>query len=405
MPIRPLQRGRAVAAVTVAMALALSGCVSSSSDDEAASPSESGGGSVAIGVVMAKSGFMGPIDTPALNSLLLEVDKVNAAGGIDGSTIDLQVIDTETKLDRYASAAAELLGKGAKALIVTCDYDVSSPAALAAQSANVVAVAPCVGDPIFGPAGGLRLGFSMGDGTPGEASIMAEFAASREWKDVVLLTDTTLKYTQNQCTIFQKRLTDLGGRVTSTYDYAQGDSIKETVSKIAAGPAPDAVVNCGYIPGGATAAKEMRDGGVTAPIISGFGMDGDYWTGGVPGLKDYYVVTYASKNGDDPDPAVNEAATAYEKAYGERPSVGGFVTGASTLQVLQAAHEEAGSWDGDKIAAAMEGFQDQPTLAGPTSFSKDMHISVDRPMRVLQVVGGKLVFVEQRTPDKVEFLP
>jgi branched-chain amino acid transport system substrate-binding protein len=39
-----------------------------------------------------------------------------------------------------------------------------------------------------------------------------------------------------------------------------------------------------------------------------------------------------------------------------------------------------------------------------TSFSPDLHIAVDRPMRVLQVVDGKLVFVEERTPDKVEFL-
>jgi branched-chain amino acid transport system substrate-binding protein len=404
MKVRPITSALALATA----ALTLSGCVSSSSDGgtdaAAAGNSSAGGGPVTIGVVMAKSGFMGPIDTPALNSMLLEADALNKAGGIDGRQIDLQVIDTETKLDRYASAAAELLAKNAKALIVTCDYDVSSPAALAAQAKNVLNVAPCVGDPIFGPSGGLNLGFSMGDGTPGEASIMAEFAHSKGWDNVVLLTDTTLKYTQNQCAIFAKRLTDLGGTVASRYDYAQGDSIKETVSKIAAGPAPQAVVNCGYVPGGATAAKELRDGGVTAPIISGFGMDGDYWTSGVPDLKDYYVVTYASKNGDDPDPAVNDAADAYQKAYGERPSVGGFVTGPTTLQAIKAAYESAGSWDGDKLTAAMEKFDKQPFLAGPTSFSPDLHIAVDRPMRVLQVVNGKLVFVEERTPDKVEFL-
>lgn len=234
---------------------------------------------------------------------------------------------------------------------------------------------------------------------------MAEFAHSKGWGKAVLLRDTTLKYTQNQCGIFGTRFTQLGGTVASTYDYKQGDSVAETVSKIRSGPAPDVVVNCGYNPGGGTVAKELRDGGINAPIVSGFGMDGDFWTAAVPGLKDYYVVTYAAKNGDDPDPAVNEAAQAYADRYGARPDVGGFVTGPATLQALKAAYDSAGSWDGAAVTAALEGFQAVPTLAGPTTFTKKLHITVDRPMRVLQVVNGKLAFVEQRTPAKVVFAP
>lgn len=387
-------------AVFAAAAVSLTACVSSAPSDAASAGSDD---TVVIGVVMARSGFMGPIDTPALDAMQIEADRINAAGGIGGKQIDLQVVDTGTKLDRYAPAAAELLGKGAQAMVVTCDYDVSSPAAQAAQTANVVTVAPCVGDPVFGPSGGLPLGFSMGAGSPGEASIMAELANSKGWASAVLLRDTTLKYTQNQCDIFAERFAQLGGTVTSTYDYKQGDSVAETVSKISAGPAPDVVVNCGYNPGGATVAKELRDGGVSAPIVSGFGMDGDFWTGAVPGLKDYYVVTYAAKNGDDPDPAVNEMAQAYADRYGARPDVGGFVTGPATLQALQAAYDSAGSWDGAAMTAAMESFRAVPTLAGPTTFSKEQHITVDRPMRVLQVVDGKLVFVEQRTPAEVVY--
>jgi len=389
-------------AVLAAAAVSLTACVSAAPSNSATTgPADK----VVIGVVMARSGFMGPIDTPALNAMQIEADRLNAAGGIGGKQIDLQIIDTGTKLDRYSSASAELLGKGAKAMIVTCDYDVSSPAAQAAQAKNVVTVAPCVGDPVFGPAGGLPLGFSMGDGSPGEASIMAEFAHSKGWGKAVLLRDTTLKYTQNQCGIFGTRFTQLGGTVASTYDYKQGDSVAETVSKIRSGPAPDVVVNCGYNPGGGTVAKELRDGGINAPIVSGFGMDGDFWTAAVPGLKDYYVVTYAAKNGDDPDPAVNEAAQAYADRYGARPDVGGFVTGPATLQALKAAYDSAGSWDGAAVTAALEGFQAVPTLAGPTTFTKKLHITVDRPMRVLQVVNGKLAFVEQRTPAKVVFAP
>lgn len=414
-----------LAAAVGAASLILTGCVSSSEDaaeetaaetaaEETAAPAEEApaeetaaaeatGDPLVLGIVQAGSGFMGPIDTPARNALLLEVEKVNAAGGVNGQPIAVEFIDTETKFERYAPAAEEVIGKGANVLIVTCDYDVSSPASLVAEGKNILNLAPCIGDPIYGPKGGLPNGFSVGAGTPGETTVMAEFAADQGWKTAVLLRDMSIKYTQNQCTIFDKRFTELGGKVLATYDYVQGDSVKETVSKIAAGKQPDVIVNCGYNPGGGQVAKEIRDGGVDVPIISGFGMDGDFWVPAIEGLKDYYVVTYASKNGDDPDPAVNEYAAAYEAAYGNPPDVGGFVTGPATLQLILEAYKQAGSWDGDKMTAAFQAMKDVPTLAGPSSFSPDLHINVERPMAVLVVENGKLKWVEDRAPEKVTF--
>ena len=401
-----------VAAVVGAGALVLSGCSSSSSSTEASAPAEAAaseaapaasGDPLVLGIVQAGSGFMGPIDTPARNALLLEVEKVNAAGGVNGQPIQVNFIDTETKFEAYAPNAQKVIDEGANVLIVTCDYDVSSPAALVAEAANVLNIAPCIGDPIYGPAGGLKLGFSMGDGVPGEASVMAEFSSKKGWKTAVLMKDTSIKYTQNQCAVFDKRFTELGGKVLNTYEYVQGDSVKETVSKIASGTKPDVIVNCGYNPGGGQVAKEIRDGGLATPIISGFGMDGDFWVGGIPNLSDYYVVTYNAKNGDDANADVNAAAAEYEAKYGQLPDVGGFVTGPTTLQVILEAYKQAGSWDGDKMTAVMETFKDVPTLAGPTSFSPDLHINVTRPMAILEVVDGKLKFIESLAPEKVVF--
>ena len=402
-----------VAAVVGAGALVLSGCSSSSSSStEASAPAEAAASSAApaasgdplvLGIVQAGSGFMGPIDTPARNALLLEVEKVNAAGGVNGQPIQVNFIDTETKFEAYAPNAQKVIDEGANVLIVTCDYDVSSPAALVAEAANVLNIAPCIGDPIYGPAGGLKLGFSMGDGVPGEASVMAEFANKQGYKTAVLMKDTSIKYTQNQCAVFDKRFTELGGKVLNTYEYVQGDSVKETVSKIASGTKPDVIINCGYNPGGGQVAKEIRDGGLATPIISGFGMDGDFWVGGIPNLSDYYVVTYNAKNGDDANADVNAAAEEYKAKYGNLPDVGGFVTGPTTLQVILEAYKQAGSWDGDKMTAALETFKDVPTLAGPTSFSPDLHINVTRPMAILEVVDGKLKFIEAIAPEKVVF--
>lgn len=394
-------------------ALVLTGCVSNSSSSAPASSTaasaaastaaSASGEPLTLGIVQAGSGFMGPIDTPARNALLMEVDKVNAAGGVNGQPIKVNFIDTETKFDQYAPAAEKVIADGANVLIVTCDYDVSSPAALVAEGKNILNVAPCIGDPIYGPKGGLKLGFSMGDGVPGEASVMAEMAINKGWKNAVLLKDTSIKYTQNQCAVVEKHFTELGGKVIATYDYKQGDSVKETVSKIASGPKPDVIFNCGYNPGGGAVAKEIRDGGLNQPIVSGFGMDGDFWVGAIKGLKDYYVVTYNSKNGDDANADVNAYAADYAKKYGQNPDVGGFVTGPATLQAILEAYKQAGSWDGDKLTAALESFNNVSTLAGPTSFTKDLHINVNRPMAIMEVKDGKLVFDEAVAPKTVVF--
>ncbi|TRW46594.1 ABC transporter substrate-binding protein [Georgenia yuyongxinii] len=389
---------------TAAAGLFLAGCVTQQgaggTADTGAEPTTAGSADpLVIGIVQAASGFMGPIDTPAREALMIEVERLNESGGIGGRLLEVEFVDTETNFERYAPAAEEVIAKGAEVLIVTCDYDVSSPASLVAEAKNVLHIAPCAGDPFYGPAGGFEIGFSMGFGAPAEPHIMAEFSMDRGWTNAVLLRDTTLKYSQNQCDDFAERFTELGGTVIAEHNYQQGESVREAVSKIAAGAMPDVIANCGYSPGGAQVAKELRDGGVESPIVSGFGMDGDFWAGSMPDLTDYYVVTYAAKNGDDPDTEINDYAAEYEARYGKRPDVGGFVTGPSALQAVAAAYAKAQSWDGDKLAAAMESFADEPLLAGPTTFTDDVHISQERPGRVLMISDGKLVFVEERAPQ------
>jgi branched-chain amino acid transport system substrate-binding protein len=49
----------------------------------------------------------------------------------------------------------------------------------------------------------------------------------------------------------------------------------------------------------------------------------------------------------------------------------------------------------------MESFMDVPTLAGPSSFSPDLHINVKRPMRILVVKDGKLTYVAEQAPTTV----
>jgi hypothetical protein len=80
-----------------------------------------------------------------------------------------------------------------------------------------------------------------------------------------------------------------------------------------------------------------------------------------------------------------------------------FVTGPSTLEAIVKAYKAAGSWDGDKLAAEFLKFDNTEFLVGPTKFSNDLHINVERPMRIMQVQDGQYSFLKELTPQKVVF--
>ena len=397
--MRPLPRALTTIAAAAAV-LALSGCVSSA--PQGGSPTGSDPDTVILGAAVAETGFMSVADVPALSALRLAVDDLNAAGGIDGKTVELKVLDTGSVLDKYAPTTQQLIDAGAKAIILTCDYDLSSPGALVAQQAGILSLSPCVGDTLWGPKAGLDISFSFGNATPGEGAVMAEFSYDKGWHNAVFLTDTSIKYTQSQCRIAKERFTELGGTSVGDYDYIQGDSVREIVSKISAGPKPDIIFNCGYNPGGGQVAKDLRDGGLSTPVISGFGMDGTFWLGSTPGLSDYYVVAYGSTTGDDPNPEINDLADRVQKSTGQRPTTSGFVTGPSTLQALVKAHDIAQSWDGQALTDALQSFDDVDLLVGPTTFTEKVHVGIDRPQAIMVVSDGTLTFVERRAPQKVD---
>ena len=360
---------------------------------------------ILIGAAMAQTGFMAPFDAPALATAQIAVDKINAAGGISGCQVVLEAVDTETNPDKGQQIATDLVAKGAKMLLVTCDYDINAKSSQVANDAGVLVVAPCVGSTAMGPDNGLDLGYSMGSAVPGEAAIMAEYAYENLGQTVTLFKDMSIAYTTSQCDAFETRFKELGGTVKSTQQFSQtqAGALDKPVTAQVANAKKDAaavIALCSYPGGGAQALAAIRNAGVNTPVISGFGLDGAFWLGAVPNLSNFYTVTYASVFGDDPNPKVVELLAAYKEKTGQDAATGGLITGASTIEAFKLAIERAGSVDGAALAAEFNKFNNEDLTAGPTSFSKDLHVNVTRPMAVITVEGGKHKFIEYLAAQK-----
>ena len=415
------RRAAGILAVAASLSLVLAGCASTTDSAEettaettaAETATETATEEVAeectepilIGSAMAQTGFMSPFDVPALDTARIAIDATNSAGGVLGCQLELIEVDGESDPDKGAQIATDLIDQGAQLMLVTCDYDINAKASQVAQDAGVLVIAPCVGDTIMGPDAGLTLGFSLGSAVPGEAAIMAEWAFEEFGPKASLFKDMSIKYTQNQCKVFEERWTQLGGEIVSAPEFSQTQqgSLAAPVTaqvKEIKDSNPDVVALCSYPGGGAEAAAALRAGGVETPVVSGFGMDGAFWLGAVPDLSNFYFVTYASVFGDDPNPKVTELLSAYKGLTGNDAATSGLVTGASSIEAFALAAEQAGSTNGADLAAALEAFDNVDLTAGPTSFSPELHVNVTRPMAVMQVQDGSHSFIEYRAAEQ-----
>src|SRR5215207_6692183 len=392
----------AASAVLLAV-LAIGGC--GGGDDEDKAPS--GGAAtdpITIGFVYGKTGLLESYDNPAVTAAKYAIADLNAAGGIEGRKIETVEADMKSEAELAGTAATEVISKGADIVVLPCDFDFGSPAALVAQEEGKIGISTCAASTNFGPQGVGDLAYTMGTGGRTEGAAAAEWAfEEQDFKSAYLLWDNTLDQNKQASASFKERWASLGGTLAGEDTFKQDDqSIGAQVTRIKNLSAqPDFIYMWSYQPGFAKAIKQVRGAGIDATIIGGSDLDGDYWKDAVPNLSDAYFTGYASIYGDDPDDKVNELVTRYTEESGKAPDVSAFLTGYAVVEALAEAIKQAGgSTDGKELTAKMQGFTEEPFLL-KTTYTPEWHISLEREVRILEIAGGKTSAHGSWTPQEV----
>jgi len=416
---RPSLKALTVTSVVLVSAMTLAACGSSSSSSSSsaaassAAPASSAASSAAakdpiiIGAALGLSGGFATYDGEPLNAAKLYIDKVNASGGIDGRQVEVVTADTKSVATNGPTAVKEVIDQGASIVLVSCDFDMGSPAAAAANAAGVVSFSVCAGSNLFGPTGIGDLAYTIGTPAAVEGASAAQFAWDKGWKTAYTLIDNSTQFQKEYADSFVKAYTDLGGQIVGSDTFLGTDTtISTQIAKLkSTSPAPDALLLAAALPVGATAVQELRSSGVKTPIIAPIGMDGTSWLAQVPGLKDFYYTSYASQRGDDTDPAVNEITTAYTNAYGAAPTTAFAYMGWALMQVLQEGITKAGTTDGKALADSLNQLSKFPTVVGPTTFTPETHISYVRSFNMNEDANGKSTVVAKVTPSSVPGAP
>ena len=352
---------------------------------------------IVIGWAFDSKGNMSPFDTPALAAAKIRVKQINAKGGVNGRPLRIDTCDTQNNNPaRAKSCAASLLGRGAHIVFTTCDVDFATPVVQETIRRGKLAIAPCIGTDQMGPKRFGRQGklaFSFGNVAQDEGSAMAEYAYRRGWRTASLATNTLLVYFKNVVQAFDKRFTQLGGRIVARESYATGaNNVGAAVTRLNARKA-DVVVSStsfGELP---ALVRGLRSLGNKTPIINSWAGDGTYWVTKDPPVTEYYFVTYASVFGDDPNPAVRAMIASLKKA-GSPPATGGFIGGAAAIDGIVTAIKRAnGSTAGARLAAQLEKFKNVQTLGGKVNFSRQLHSVFGRQYRVIRINNNQAKFV------------
>jgi branched-chain amino acid transport system substrate-binding protein len=399
-------------ALVLAFGLAVAACGGDDDDgddgaaaDTAPAEDEGSGEPIVIGAAVDLTGQMAPFDGPAVTAAQIQVDNINAAGGVDGRQLELRVIDHQLDPERTKSAAIELIDGGAQVLLVTCDVDFATPAVQEAITRGVLAVAPCIGTDQMGPerfGEQGKLAFSLGNVAQDEGAAMAEYAIDQGWMTAATVTDNVIVYFQDVVKAFAARYAELGGTIAVEESWTQGDGTIGNVVSALDNADVDVIATSTAFDDMPAMVGGLRSLGNETPIICGWSCDGNYWL--PEGTNNFYTVTYASVFGDDPSDEVKELIAAMTEQE-QAPGTGGFVTGAAAIDAIAAAVEQTGGTEGEALAEAFEGFDGLETISGAISFSPEFHSVFGREYRVMEVQNSQPAFVELRaasSPAEIE---
>jgi branched-chain amino acid transport system substrate-binding protein len=348
---------------------------------------------IVIGAAVAESGWMNSFDGPSLSGFKVFMDKLNAAGGVNGQKFVLKVVDTTTTQAGSKDAATQLINDGAQILLTSANFDMGSPAGNVAQAAGILNFSLGAASPLYGPDGIGALAYTSAPSTYLEGKAIAQTLVDLGSTKPFVLIDDTIDYGTQVAEGIKEQFAKLGITPVGIATFKNGDtSFATQISQIESSGA-DSIAIGTFLPGGATALRQIRAAGLNQRIATCLGMGGTDWVAGVPNLGEFYQSAVASIYGDDPDPEVRAFVDAFKAATGAAPATSQAIEGYNVGElIVEALKKTNGSTDGAALSAALDSLKNFKMLGGEITYSATQHIKADGPVTMLKYDGDKVSF-------------
>lgn len=345
-------------------------------------------GEIVVGEYGSLTGGQATFGLSTHNGIMLAVDELNAAGGVNGRKIRVITEDDQSKAEEAASVVTKLISQNN---VIAVLGEVASSSSLAAapicQSNKVPMITPSSTNPEVTKKGDYIFRMCFLDDYQGGA--MARYVSETlNLKRAAILIDNKSDYSTGLAQFFRDAYVATGAKVVITQSYAQGDSdFRSQLTAIKAAN-PDVIFVPGYYNDIGQIAIQARDLGIKAPLAGGDGWESPKLTeiGGAALEGSFYSNHYSP---GDPAPAVREFVQKYKDRFGATPdSLAALAY--DSARVLADAIKRAGTTDGAKLRDAIA------ATKGFTGVTGTVNLGADR-----NPAGKKLVVLEIRNGQTV----
>ncbi|MBR5485780.1 MAG: ABC transporter substrate-binding protein [Oscillospiraceae bacterium] len=335
------------------MCLSTAACGSKSEAPAEAAPEAAESETIVLGGLAPLTGAVSVYGIATANGVKLAIDEINAAGGVMGKQVVINILDEKGDPTEAVNAYNKLVDEGMVALI----GDVTSkPCAAVAE----VAVEDNI--PMITPTGTMADITPIGDNVfracftdPGQGTIMATFAAEKlEAKSVAVLYNTSDDYSQGIAETFKKDAEEKGMTVVAYEGYGASDTDFKTQLTNIADSNPDAIMIPDYYEKVALIAAQAREVGYTGALLGGDGWDGVLTVldeSKLDVVNGSYYACHIFKE-DVENERLQKFLADYKEKYGEEANSFAAL-GYDAAYIMCNAIGAAGSTDADAIVAAL----------------------------------------------------
>lgn len=344
---------------------------------------------IRIGALYNLTGGMSSLDGPSLKGAQLAVKQINAAGGLLGRPVELIAPDGRTDQQETAKNAQRVLSEGIVAGIGQSDTTFVMAGAPLFQEAGIPFVTSGATHPELPAWVGDNM-FMTPFGDDDQSYAIADYAYDRLGaRRVVVWTDQSMDFTKALSKFFIERFTARGGEIVAEDSFMMGDTdFSAQIARLAAvDPAPDAVFVSAIPQEAGLSVKQIREAGLTLPIVSGDGFDTELVTT-VPGpelANDVYFSTHTYRADDRPE--VLKFIEDYKAEYGIEPENAFAPLGYDAMMLVADAITRAGSAEPAAIRAALAETRGFKGVTGEISYTRESMVP-PKPVSIISVKNG-----------------
>jgi branched-chain amino acid transport system substrate-binding protein len=351
-------------------------------------------GDILVGEYGSLTGTTATFGQSTHNGILLALDEINAAGGINGRKIKLFTEDDQSKPEEAAVVVQKLISQNN---VVAMLGEVASSRSLAAapicQQNKVPMISPSSTNPQVTEIGDFIFRACFLDSYQGQS--LAQFAVNElKAKRAALLTDVKNDYSIGLGKFFREEFTKLGGQIVGEQSYSEGDAdFKAQLTAIRAAN-PDVIFVPGYYTEVGQIARQSRDLGMKQPLLGGDGWESPKLIeiGGAALNGSFYSNHYTS---DDPDPKVRDFVTKYQQRFGAIPDSLSALAYDSAW-ILAEAMKRAKAIDGQSIRDEIAKTSNFKGVTGTITMGADRNPI--KSLVILEIKDGKAVKRTQMDP-------